>query len=157
MASFQTPGNPVPTHVTFNSGYLDFGSGRVVELDNLMMSVEWTLADLLVLGSIKPQFIARHSQKTTLTGKVKSFAPALLAMAAGSSNIGNPSSILTLDGQPTLSNPVGTFFDVTGNEFQYQFTGALFKSFKTTLKAEDYLESDFEMEALDVTPVMNAQ
>lgn len=154
--AFTPAGTPVSNHIVFNSGTLDFGAERLVMLDNISINVEWTTAPLLVLGSIKPQFLARHTQKVTLTGKLKSFAPSLWAMAAGSSSGSAPMSILTLDGQPTLLNPVGTFFDSAGNEVQYQFSNALFKSMKSSLKMEDYAEFDFEMEAMDVTILSQA-
>ena len=155
--AFTPAGTNLPAHITFNSGTIDFGAGRIVDIDNVSLMLEYTLAPLFVLGSIKPQNYARHTQKVSLTGKVKSFSPTMLAATAGSSAVGSPSTIYTLDGQPTLQNPVATFYDVSNNEFQYQFTNALFKSFKTTLKAEDYLEADFEMEASDVTFVVGAQ
>lgn len=151
MTSFTPAGTPNTSHIVFNSGTLDFGAERLVMVDNVDISLEYTLAPLFVLGSIKPQAYNRHTQKITLTGKLKSFSPALLAMAAGSSTGSAPMSILTVDGQPTLLNPVATFFDATGNQYQYQFSNALFKSSKTSLKMEDYAEFDFEMEASDVT------
>lgn len=154
--AFTPAGTPVTQHIVFNSGTLDFGGFREVMLDNVALDVEWTTAPLLVLGSIKPQFLARHSQKVTLTGKLKSFSPSLWAAGAGSSGGSAPMTIYTLDGQPTLLNPVGTFFDSAGNEVQYQFSNALFKSMKSSLKMEDYAEFDFEMEAMDVTILSQA-
>jgi len=151
MTSFTAPGNPNPSHIVFNSGTLDFGAERLVMVENVDISLEYTLAPLFVLGSIKPQAYNRHTQKVTLTGKLKSYAPALIAMAAGSSAGSAPTVITTLDGQPTLLNPVGTFYDAANNEYQYQFSNALFKSSKVSLKMEDYAEFDFEMEASDVT------
>ncbi len=151
MTAFQPAGTPVSNHIVFNSGTLDFGNQRLVMLDNIALNVEWTTAPLMVLGSIKPQNMARHTQKVTLAGKLKSFAPSLWAAAMGSSSGSAPLNILTLDGQPTLLNPVGTFYDAAGNEVQYQFSNALFKSAKSSLKMEDYAEFDFEMEAMDVT------
>jgi hypothetical protein len=151
MATFSTPGTPVPSHITFNSGVIDFGNERQVMVDNIALSLEYSLADLLVLGSIKPQYIARHTQKVSLTAKLKSFSPGLVAMVAGSSNGTAPLNILTLDGQPTMTNPVATLFDASGNQYQYQFQGAVFKSSKLTAKMEDYAEFDFELEAMDLT------
>lgn len=153
MAAFQPSGTAVSPRIIFNSGTLDFGAERQVEVDNISMSLEYSLAPLYVLGSIKPQNYARHTQKVMLTAKLKSFSPGLMAMVAGSSGGSNPFNILTLDGQPTLLNPVATFFDQNGNQYQYQFLNALFKSVKASLKAEDYGEFDFEMEASDLTIV----
>lgn len=154
--AFTPAGTPVTNHIVFNSGTLDFGNERLVMLDSIDFSVEYTTNPLYVLGSIKPQNYARSNQKITLSGKIKSFAPSFWATGAGSSTGSAPMSILTVDGQPTLLNPVGTFFDSAGNEVQYQFSGAIFKSFKSSLKMEDYAEFDFEMEASDVTILSQA-
>jgi len=151
MTAFTAAGTPVPSHIVFNSGTLDFGAERQVMLEDIELSLEYSLAPLYVLGSIKPQYYARHTQKVTLSAKLKSYSPGLVAMVAGSSSGSNPLNILTLDGQPTLQNPVATFFDATGNEYQYQLQNALFKSHKASLKMEDYAEFDFEMEASDIT------
>lgn len=151
--AFTPAGTPNTTQIVFNSGTLDFGNERLVMVENIDMSLEWTMAPLYVLGSIKPQNYARHTQKVTLTGKIKSFSPSTWAAAAGSSTGSAPMSILTVDGQPTLLNPVGTFYDSSNNETQYQFANAMFKSVKTSLKMEDYAEFDFELEASDLTIV----
>lgn len=151
MANFTPAAPAVPAHITFNSGTLDFGNERQVMLDNIAISLEYTLAPLYVLGSIKPQNYARHTQKVTLTAKLKSWSPGLVAMVAGSSSGSAPLNILTLDGQPTLLNPVATLFDNAGNEYQYQFSNAVFKSTKLSAKMEDYAEFDFELEASDIT------
>ena len=121
MVNFTASGTPVTTHIVFNSGTVDFGNERVVMIDNVAISLEYSLAPLFVLGSIKPQNYARHTQKVTMTFKAKSFAPSVLAMVAGSSGGSNPLNIFTLDGQATLLNPVFTFFDNNGNQAQYQF------------------------------------
>lgn len=149
--AFTPAGTAVPAHIVFNSGALDFGAERQVDIDNITMSLEYTIAPLFVLGSIKPQALSRHSQKVSLTAKLKSMSPGLVAMVAGSSSGSNPLNILTLDGQPTLLNPVGTFFDNLGNQYQYQFSNALFKSHKLSAKMEDYADFDFELEASDIT------
>ncbi len=151
MTGFSSAGNPLPAHIVFNSGTLDFGNERLVMLDNISISLDYTLAPLYVLGSIKPQNYARHTQKVSMTAKLMSAAPSLIAMVAGSSGSSAPLNILTLDGQPTLLNPVATLFDSTGNEYQYQFSNAVFKSTKLTAKMEDYAEWDFELEASDIT------
>lgn len=147
---FINPGNPITARVLFNSGTLDFGSNRVVNLDSATLGIEWTMAPLYVVGSIVPQAYNRSTQKITLTGKIKSFAAELATLALGSSVPGNPIELDPLDGQPTLLSPVATFFDQNNKEIQYQFSGALFKSFKNNVKMEDYADFDFEMEATSV-------
>lgn len=151
MANFNNTATPVPAHIVFNSGTIDFGAERQVMVDNISITLEYSLAPLFVLGSIKPQNYARHTQKVSLTAKLKSFSPGLVAMVAGSSNGSSPLNILTYDGQPTLLNPIASLFDSTGNEYQYQFSNAIFKNTKLTAKMEDYAEFDFELEASDIT------
>ena len=153
---FTPAGQNVSNRISFNSGTIDFGNSRSVQVDSISMSIEYTLTPLFVLGSIKPQFYARHTQKVSMTGKIKSYAPEMDMLALGSSSIGVPNQILTLDGQPTLSNPVMTLFDTNGKEIQYQVTGAVFKSTKMAAKMEDYAEVDFELEAMDITEFYTA-
>lgn len=152
--SFIPAGTNLTSRISFNSGTLDFGNSRLVDVDNVALTIEWTLADLFVLGSIKPQYKAKHSQKVSLSGKIKSYAPELEMLVLGSSsNNGATNSILTLDGQPTMTNPVLTLLDSNNKEIQYQFTGAVFKSTKLTAKMEDYSEWDFELESLDISEI----
>jgi hypothetical protein len=153
---FINNGSNVTQRVVFNSGTLDFGSNRIVDLDNIAVNIEWTTLGLYVLGSIKPQDLVRHTQKVTLTGKVKSFPPELSMYALGSSTPGTPQEIDTLDGQPTFVNPVVTLFDRNNKEIQYQLSGAIFKSNKLTAKMEDFAEWDFELEAKDIVEVYTA-
>ncbi len=150
MSSFSTPGTSVTQRVVFNSGTIDFGTNRLVAIDNVSLSVEWTTAGLYVLNSIKPADLVRHTQKVTLSGKLKSWPAEMMQLAMGSSTAGTPNEIDTLDGQPTLLNPVVTFFDRNNKEIQYQFKNALFKSSKLSAKMEDFAEVDFEIEAMDI-------
>ena len=143
-------GANVPSRIVFNSGTLDFGGNRMVQVDNLSMSMEYGTNFLYVLGSILGQDIVRHSAKATLSGKIKSFSPEADSIAYGSSVVGTPMELGVLDGQATLTSPILTIYDRNNKEIQYQFQSALFKSSKATLKAEDYGEFDFELEALSV-------
>ncbi len=156
VAPFTPAGTPVNNRFVFNSGQIDFGNNRVVAIDNVSMEVQWTDLGLYIMNSIKMADLVRHSQKCTLTGKLKSYPLEMEMIALGSSAIGSPDNALTLDGQPTLQNPVVTLFDRNGKEIQYQFASALFKSTKFTGKAEDYGEWDFEMTSIDVTEVATA-
>ncbi len=156
MATFKTAGSDIPNHIIFNSGTIDFGNERQVNVDNVTLALEYALAPLFVLGSIKPQNYARHTQKVTITAKIKNFSPGMMALSAGSSSGSNPLSILTLDGQASTSNPVASFYDAAGTQYQYQFTNAVFKSSKANFRAEDYGEFDFEMEASDITILSGA-
>jgi hypothetical protein len=156
MAAFTPAGTAVANRYVFNSGQIDFGNTRVVAIDNISFEVQWTDLLLYIMNSIKGADIVRHSQKVTLTGKLKSYPLEMDMIVMGSSNIGSPDSAIALDGQPTLQNPVVTLFDRNNKEVQYQFSNALFKSNKYTGKAEDYGEFDFELTALDVTEVATA-
>lgn len=155
MSNQFTPGgNSIAQRITFNSGTLDFGGSRLVDIDNVTIAIEWNMNPLFVLNSIKPADYARSQQKVTITGKLKSFAPEFYNVALGSSTIGTPQEIDTLDGQPTLQSPVLTFFDRNGKEYQYQITGAIFKSYKMNAKMEDYADWDFEIEAKDLSALV---
>ena len=144
---FSAAGTSITPRVVFNSGYIDFGSNRIVNLESATLGIEWTTAPLYVVNSIVPQAMNRHTQKITLTGKIRSFAAETFALAMGSSTIGTPNTLIGLDGQPTLVNPVANLYDSAGKQYQYQFGNAMFKSFKTNVKMEDYADFDFELEA----------
>jgi hypothetical protein len=150
MAGFTTPGTNVPTRVSFNSGTIDFGSNRVVDVMNISIEVKWQSAPMYVLNSIKIANLARHSESVTISGEIKSWSPEMEMLSFASSTIGTPQEIDTLDGQPTLINPVITLFDNNGKEFQYQVLNALFTSDKVGLKAEDYTSWDFTIESIDI-------
>ena len=156
MTAFTNAGNNVTQRVTFNSGYLDFGNSRIVAIDNISLSTEFTLNRLFILNSIKAADLVRHSEKVTLSGKLKSYPPELDMMLYGTSTIATPNNISVLDGQPTVQNPVVTLTDRNGKEIQYQFITAVFKSNKLTSKNEDYSEWDFELEAIDIVEVYTA-
>ncbi len=147
---FPNAGTPITSRITFNSGTIDFGANRLVQVDSISLGLEYSDTYLYVLGSIKGQDIVRHSVKATLSGKIKSFAPEADALAYGTVVSGTPMEIDVLDGQATLLNPVVTLFDRNGKQITYQFINALFKSSKASMKAEEYTEFDFELDALDI-------
>lgn len=150
MASFSSPGTPYPNRYVFNSGTINFGTGQMVALDNVSISMEKSTEYLYVLGSIKGQDLVVHSVKATLSAKAKSFTGEVDGLAYGASTSGTPNENTVLDGQPTLQNPVVILFDRNGKEIQYQLLNATFKSSKATMKAEDYAEFDIEIDALDI-------
>jgi hypothetical protein len=151
---FNNTGNQVPSRVTFNQGTLNFGSSQIVMVDNLALTVEDSIVDLYVLGSIIAQDKVRHSLKVSLTGMMKSFSPEMDSLFFGNASSGvSPSSLYFLDGQPTLQSPVLTIYDRNNNEIQYQFIGALFKSEKMTFKAEEFGTWEFTLEAKNVVEV----
>lgn len=150
MSGFISPGTNVPARITFNSGTIDFGNSRLVDVDNIKIDTKFSSAPMYVLNSIKMAFLARHSFSVTITGQIKSFSPEMENLSLGSSTVGTPQEIDVLDGQPTLLNPVITLFDSTGKEFQYQVINALFTSDSASLKMEDYTTWDFTIEAEDI-------
>lgn len=153
MSGFLGAGTILANRFSFNSGTLDFGNSRIVAIENITVELKYSIAPLLILGSIKAADLARHTQVVTLSGKLKSYAPELEMMVAGSSTIGSPNNANTLDGQPTLQNPVVTLYDRNNKEIQYQLSSALFSSTKLTAKMEDYSEWDFELTAIDIVEV----
>jgi hypothetical protein len=153
MASFTTPGSNVGTRVTFNAGTIDFGNQRLVDVNNLKIDLKWDGKPLYVLNSIKIQFLARGNESVQVTGDINSWSPELDGLLYGSSTIATPSADFTLDGQPTLFNPVITCFDSNGKEFQYQVTGALFTAESVSLNQEDYGKWSFTIMASDITLV----
>jgi hypothetical protein len=154
--AFIAGGNPINSRISFNSGTIDFGSNRLVNVENIDIELSWSSAVMYIINSIKPAALARHSQSTKITGQVKSFSPEMELLSWGSSTSGTPNEINTLDGQPTLINPVITCFDQSGKEFQYQVSGALFTSSKPSMKEEAFTTWDFTMEALDIALVYTA-
>ena len=153
MPQFTNQGSNITQRLVFNSGFIDFGSNRLVAVDSVSVNIGWSVADIYVIGSIKRADIARSNMTVSVTGTIKSYAPELEELALGSSTTGTPQEIDALDGQPTLLNPVITMFDRNGKEIQYQLINALFKSNKMMTKAEEWSQWDFEIEAIDIREV----
>lgn len=150
MGNFINPGSNIPSRISFNSGTIDFGNSRLVNVENITIETKWSSAPMYVLNSIKMAFLARHSESVSISGQVQSFSPEMDMLSFASSTTGTPQEIDTLDGQPTLLNPVITLFDQNGKEFQYQVLNALFTSNKASLKNEAYTTWDFTIEAIDI-------
>ena len=148
--SFQNAGSPITARTTFNSGQIDFGTNRLVNVDNVKIDVSWNITDLFVLNSILPQDKVRSGTKVVMTGKIVSFAPEMEMLAMGSSTVGTPQEIDLLDGQPTMINPIVTLFDRYGKEIQYQLQNAIFKSTSVSSAKEAYGEWEFELEAKSI-------
>jgi hypothetical protein len=150
--AFPSAGTNTPNRITFNSGTIDFGAMRIVQVDNITVSFEATTNPQYVIGSIKPQALVRHSLKFSLTAKVKSIPAEIEALAWGASSGGvTPVEDYVLDGQPTFQNPVVTLFDLNNKQYCYQLLNAIWKSDKGNMKMADYSEWDFELEAMDMT------
>jgi len=148
--AFSTPGTPISQRISFNSGTIDFGSNRLVNIDNVKIDQKFTEQRMYVLNSIIPAALARHSYSISMSGQVQSFSPEMDMLFMGSSTAGSPAEIDVLDGQPTLLNPVVTLFDQNGKEFQYQVQSALFTTNTATLKQEAFSTWDFTLEAISL-------
>jgi hypothetical protein len=153
---FAPAGSNLTNRYAFNSGTIDFGNSRVVAVDSISVELSYSLSDLFILGSIKAADKVRHTQKVHLTAKLKSYSPEIEVIAAGSSAVGTPNNVLTLDGQPSMANPVVTLFDRNNKEIQYQLVSALFKSTKLAANNEAYAEWDVDIEAIDIIEVYTA-
>lgn len=147
---FTPAGSNIPSRISFNSGTIDFGSNRLVNIENVTIETKWSAAPMFVLNSIRAAFLARHSESVSVNGQVQSFSPEMDMLSFGSSTTGTPQEIDTLDAQPTLQNPVITLFDQNGKEVQYQVLNALFTTNKVSLKNESYTTWDFSIEAIDI-------
>ena len=150
MGSFIAAGTPVKERVVFNSGQIDFGSNRLVDVESIKIDQKYSIARMYVLNSIKTANIARHSMGITITGKTMSFSPQMELLIYGSSSGTVPVELDILDGQATLQNPVITLYDANLNEFQYQVINAVFSNSSMTAGNEAYGSWDFTMEATDM-------
>lgn len=151
--SFTAPGSNVPARVTFNSGTIDFGSNRLVDVDNIKIDAKWTSVPMYVLNSIKMAALARSSYVVTITADLMSWSPEIDGLLYGSSVAGTPAEITSLDGQPTLQNPVITCFDSNNKEFQYQVINAIFTADSTSLTQEVYAKWSINLTAIDINIV----
>ena len=148
--AFLPGGTPVSTRVSFNSGYFDFGSNRLVNVDNIKLDMNWQSAALYVLNSIKIQSLARHTEKITITGQITTFSTELDSIIYGSSSTGATITYTPLDGQPTLQNPTLTVYDASNKEYQFQIQGALFTKLSLNTTKEAFAIYDFSIEAEDL-------
>jgi len=147
---YNANGTNVTSRIAFNSGTIDFGANRLVNVNDVNISIKWTNALLYVLNSIKAANIARHSLSVSLSGNISSFSKELEMLSLGSSTAGSPLEIDALDGQPTLLNPVVTFFDSNNNQYQYQLINALFSSDTMALTQDAYGKWSFTIDATDI-------
>ncbi len=153
---YVTPGTPVSNRIVFNSGYIDFGSNRIVQVDNVSLTTDSTTTRLYVLNSIKGQDIVRHSLAVTMEAKIKSYPFEFEQLMYGASASGTPPSVNFVDGQPTIQSPVLTVYDKNNKEYQWQLIGAIIKTSKMTSSQEAYAEWDITIDALDITLIGTA-
>lgn len=146
-------GTPLSSRVTFNSGYVDFGNNRIVNLDNVKIETTVTDAQLRQLNSIKMAALKRKSLTVKMTGKVKSFNREMFETYFGSSSTDGSGTLISFfDGQQTTLNPVFTAYvdDLANKPFQCQLTNAVILAMPVTASIENYGEVDFDMIATDI-------
>jgi hypothetical protein len=155
MSGFNPAGTPTPTRVVFNSGFIDFGNTRLVNVDNIKMDYKYTSVRMMALNTIKTVTIARSNQIVTVTGTVDTFSPEMegLMFASSGATTGSTTTYAALDGQPTLLNPTITVYDENNNEYQYQVTGAIFSADTATFTNEQFAKWDFTLDCIDLTLV----
>jgi hypothetical protein len=152
--AFNSAGTPTPNRVVFNSGYIDFGNTRLVNVDNIKIDYKYTSVPMYVLNSIKIANLARSQEAVTITGVVKTFSPEMEGLMFGSStSSGGNIGYIALDGQPSLLNPNLTVYDQNNNEYQYQITGALFTTDTVTFTNEQFSSWDFTLTCIDINLV----
>ena len=148
-----SPGIPLNTAITFNSGYLDFGNDRIVTLDNVKVETTVTDAQLRTLNSIKMVALKRKSLTVKLTAKFKSWNKEPLIDFYGVSSADSGGTLISFfDGQQTTLNPVFTAYvndDVT-KPFQCQLTDAVILAMPLTASVENYGELDVDIIARDI-------
>ena len=139
--------------VTFNSGYLDFGTFGVVTLDNVKIEITVSDKQLRVLNSIKIASIKRSTFTVKLTGKVKSFNKEAFCDYFGTSSVDGSGTLISFkDGQQSSLSPNFTSYvdDNLAKPFQCQLTGAVILSMPISASIENYGEVDFDMIATDI-------
>jgi hypothetical protein len=150
-----SPGTPVTERLLFNSGYIDLGSSRLVDVQNVSLEITFVEKELRRLNSIKMAAHKRAGFKCTLKGKVKSINQEMLAAAMGTSAADTPTGTLITvkDGQQTTLNPnfTGYVDDDAAKPIQFQFTDAIFTRLPTNANLEDFGDQDFELSARDVS------
>ena len=150
-----SPGTPLTQRLLFNSGYLDLGASRLVDVENVSVELTFAEKELRRLNSIKMGAHKRCTFKCSLKAKVKSINQEVFAAIMGTSAADTPSGTLITvkDGQTTTINPVFTGYvdDNASYPIQFQFSDAIFTRFPTSVTLEEYGEQDLEMSAIDVS------
>jgi hypothetical protein len=146
-------GIPLVSQINFNSGYLDFGSQRIVNLDNIKIEPTVSIVELRQLNSIKMVAIKRKGFTVKLTAKFKSWDKEPFATFFGESSVDGSGQLLTFhDGQQNSLDPVFTAFidDDVSKPFQCQLIGAVIESLPLTASVENYGEVDVTITAMDI-------
>jgi hypothetical protein len=146
-------GTPVNERLIFNSGFIDFGSNRIVDVDNAAVEISFSEGELRRLNSIK---LASHKRKTFKCGlkaKVKAMSKEVFGTIFGTTATDGSGTLITVkDGQPTQLDPVFTAYvdDDVAKPIQFQFTDAVCMSMPVTSSLENYGEYDLDLACRDV-------
>jgi len=152
----QSTGTPLSQKVTFNSGYVTFGTSQLVNLENVTIETNFTEKELRVINSIKMATHKRSTFKTSLKGKVRSMNKELLAIITGTSSADGSGTLYTVkDGQQATLNPIFTTYidddTTTPKVIQFQFSDAILTTLPLSQATEDFGAYDFELSAIDVS------
>jgi hypothetical protein len=147
-------GTPVSERLIFNSGYLDFGSSQLVDVDNVSIEISFGEKELRRLNSIKMASHKRSTFKCSLKAKVKSINQEIMALLMGTITVDGSGHLITVkDGQAAQLDPVFTGYvdDDVLKPIQFQFTDAVCTRLPTAANLEEFGEQDIELSARDVS------
>ena len=147
-------GTPVNERLLFNSGFIDFGSNRLVDVDNVAVDITFSEKELRRIASIKIAAHKRATFKCGLKAKIKSMSKEVYAAILGTSAVDGTGELITIkDGQPTTLNPVFTAYvdDDLTKPIQFQFTDAICTAIPLTVNLESFGEVDLTLTARDVS------
>lgn len=147
------PGTPVAERLIFNSGYIDFGSNRLVDIDSATLTIAFTEKDLRILTSIKEKAHRRSTLKVDLKFKVKSMSHEVYAALLGTTTVDGAGELISItDGQAPTLNPVFTTYvnDNNADPIQFQFIDAFVTSIPLNVALEAFGEVDITLNCRDV-------
>jgi len=156
----QTQGATLSNQISFNQGTLSINNTVLAQVSDITITQNFATKELRSLGSILMQTAPkRHGYKAGAKFKVSSANKELFTYFMGSSNSDAPGQDFTIfDGQVVLNSVT---INVTMNEdptkiTQFQFSQAILAgNMQMALKSEAFVESDFEIQAANVTVVTN--
>jgi hypothetical protein len=153
-------GNQLTQQVAFNAGTFDVNGYDLATLQDITITLNWTVKEIRQLGSIIMAVSPKRSTfKPSAKAKTKSVNKEMLSFILGSSAPDSSGvAYTTYDGQVALTRAsIRTYVnDDPSKEIEFQFSDAILGgAFSTALKMEDAAEIDFEIYARDVKIVTN--
>jgi hypothetical protein len=146
-------GTTIEQRLFFNSGYIDFGSNRLVDVDNVTVETVFSEKELRRLNSIKMSSHKRSTLKCSLRGKTKSINHEVMYKLMGKQTVEVSGRTISVeDGQASALNPVFTTYinDDVNQPVQFQFTDAILTANPTAATLENFGEMDFTLESRDI-------